>query len=325
MPIQPAPLDPRLGAEFSVAAALRRGATPSRLRARDLERPYHGARRTLAPLISIDESQPLTIDRANREGVLRDARAYFAVAPGHAFLAGRSAAIAWGAPIDPGEELCVGVLAPHRAPRRPGIRGLKLAPTLTRIREHDGMRLTSPASTWAELGGELSHRELVIVGDAFVCIPRDDRGWLRPDRQLATIEQLTAAAMAPGRRNRPALLAAIADIRVGSMSALESEYRMNAQDEGLPEPALNIEIRDAWGALIGIGDIVHVEFMTIVEIEGDQHRTSRRQWLRDLDKYAAYAERGYELVRLGAPQVRGRHARGPKIVRAVLQRRGWAG
>jgi hypothetical protein len=73
---------------------------------------------------------------------------------------------------------------------------------------------------------------------------------------------------------------------------------------------LDAEIRDASGRLLGIADALYKRYAVIVEIEGDHHRTSREQWLRDLQKHAAYAAAGYELVRLGARQIRGRGADG---------------
>lgn len=67
---------------------------------------------------------------------------------------------------------------------------------------------------------------------------------------------------------------------------------------GLPEPVLDWPIRNETGRLLGITEIVYPEFRVLVEIEGDQHRVSRRQWIRDIEKYAAYVAEGYEVVRL---------------------------
>jgi hypothetical protein len=45
------------------------------------------------------------------------------------------------------------------------------APELANVRMHDGLRMTTPATTWAMLGAELTVRELVTLGDSFVRIP----------------------------------------------------------------------------------------------------------------------------------------------------------
>ncbi|RKS93642.1 hypothetical protein DEU37_1059 [Microbacterium sp. AG790] len=323
---RPGPLDADLGEVFTVAAALEAGITPARLRSRDLERPFHGVRRRGRPLPA-DASTVGAAEhsRRGRAIVLSDAAACLAVAPAHAFLAGRSAAVAWDLPCDPGDQLCVGVLAPHRAPRRPGVRGVKLSPTLASVVMCSGIRATSPATTWAYLADTVSFRDLVRIGDAIVRIPRDERARRLPGQQLATPAELLAAAQAPGRRRRGILLRALDEIRVGAMSPLETDFRLLALGEALPEPVLDAEIRDASGRLLGIADALYERYAVIVEIEGDHHRTSREQWLRDLQKHAAYAAAGYELVRLGASQIRGRGADGARVVRAVLERRGWRG
>lgn len=319
----PRPLDLALGEEFRVADALACGHTERRMRASDLVRPFHGVRQIREQGVdAVDPDEPLARDRAARAVMTREARAYFAVAPPHTFLAGRSAAVAWSLPCDIDDDLWIGVHFPHRAPRRPEVRGLTIIPSLASVRVHDGLRLTSPASTWAMLGGELDHRDLVVLGDAIVRIPRDDRGRPRPDRQLATPAELRAASEATRRMHRWALRAALADIRVGSMSPLETDFRLLAARAGLPEPELDAEIRDAAGRLLGISDAVYVAQRTIVEVEGDHHRVSRAQWQRDIEKYAAYAAERWEVVRLTSGQVRGPNASGARLVGSVLRRRG---
>lgn len=325
MPQLPAPLHVELAPVFRVGTALALGHSPGRMRAADLDAPFRGMRRRRTPPVTVDLTEPLARDRIQREHVLDQARAYFAVAPDHTFLAGRSAAVVWGLPCVHGERLEAAVLSPHRAPRRPGIRGRKLAPHLTSVRVSGGIRLTSPAATFAMLGGELSHRDLVALGDAIVRIPRDHRGRPIPDQQLASLEQLVGATNAPGRKNRARLAAALADVRVGSMSVLETDYRLLAAAAGLPEPVLDVEIRHPSGALIGIVDAAYPEFHTIAEVEGDHHRTSRMQWERDIEKHAALTALGWEVIRVTAAHIRGAHPRAAESVASALRRHGWTG
>ncbi len=260
-----------------------------------------------------------------REEVLRRARAYRLVMPGDAFCARRTAAVIYGAPFAHEGDLEVTVHSPARAVRRAGIAGTRTDESLATVREHEGLRLSSPASTWAMLASELSVRDLVILGDFFVRIPRDDRGMRIPGAQLATIEQLQAGMMAGRRRGGARLREAIQLIRVGSMSPLETEFRLDAVAAGLPEPELDADIVDARRRRIGITEIVYRPWRVLVEIEGDHHRTSRAQWNRDIEKYAAYVAEGWEVVRLTSQHIRGRHPQATAIVRAVLLRRGWPG
>lgn len=222
-------------------------------------------------------------------------------------------------------DLEVAVEAPRRAPRGRGIRGRKISPKLVHVQSHVGLRVSSPASTWAMLASELSVRELVIVGDAIVRIPRDRAGNLRPEQRLATTDQLRAA-MAAGRRvGIEKLRAAIEQIRVGSASPLETEFRLDIIEAGLPEPALDVAVLDADGQLIGIADAAYAAYRLLIEVEGDHHRTEKEQWNRDIDKHARYVAAGWEVVRLTSAHIRGRHPRAVELVRNALRRHGWTG
>jgi hypothetical protein len=229
-----------------------------------------------------------------------------------------------GAAVDAADDLTVGVLAPERAPRRSGIRGVKVAAQLVHVHEREGIRMTTPATSWAMLGATLSVRDLVALGDSIVRVPRGERGVPMPRARLGTIEQLEHAVTAGRRPGVAKLREALALIRVGSASPLETDYRLDAADAGLPEPSLDVEIRRPDGRLLGISEVVYPEYRTVVEIEGDHHRTDRRQWNRDIDKYAAYAAEGWEVVRLTSLHVRARRPRAVGIVRMALLRHGWS-
>ena len=323
MPVPPRPLPQSLGDEFSVVDALAAGASAGRLRAKDLRRPFHGVRvRPERP--EPDTNEPPTKYELALRTEARKALAYLEVMSPHSFFAGRTACVLRGAAIDPGHELVVATRAPNRAPRGAGIRGIKVAPKLVHVRDHDGMRMATPTSTWAMLGAELSVRELVVLGDSIVRVPRDERGTLLPDERLGTIAQLERAITSGRRMGIRKLRVALPLIRVGSASPLETEYRLDAAEEGLPEPELDVEIRDGRGDLLGISEVVYKRYRTVVEIEGDHHRTDRAQWNRDIDKYATYAAEGWEVVRLTSAHIRGTSPRAVGIVRSVLLRRGWA-
>lgn len=250
---------------------------------------------------------------------MRRIGAYEVVRRPHAFYAGRTALGIHGLPFafERAPLLSVAVYAPARAPRMAGVVGVTASRKLTTVVECESLPVTSPASTWAMLATELTVRELTILADAIVRIPRAEGGRPEPHRQGATPEQLRAAAMAPRRRGRAKLLTALARARVGSMSVLESEYRLAAEEAGLPEPELDVEIRNERGRLIGIGDVVYRDARVVVEVEGDHHRTSRTQWDRDLEKYAAYGAAGWRVVRVTSRHIR-RSTRAVEMVAAAL-------
>jgi hypothetical protein len=174
------------------------------------------------------------------------------------------------------------------------------------------------------LGSELSERDLVRLGDAIVRIPRDERGRPRPELRLGSVDELRAALEVGRRAGAHRLRAALARIRVGAMSPLETDARLDAVEAGLPEPELDVEIRSSEnGRLLGIADGRYPAYRVLMEVEGDHHRTDRRQWARDIEKHAAYAAEGYETVRLTGIQIRQNPAQGVALLREALIRGGW--
>ncbi|MFB8894176.1 hypothetical protein [Microbacterium plantarum] len=323
MPRLPEPLPDALGEAFSCADASAAGVSLKRLRALDLDIPFRGVRRR-AGAGEAAATGPLAEDHAARRRVLEDARAYASIMDGRAFFCGRTAAVLWGTGTRQPRELEVGVVAPQRAPRRSGIRGRQLAPTHVEVMTLDGLRLSSPASTWAMLGRDAGVRELVRVGDALVRVPRGERGRRMPEARLCTLEQL-ADAIAAGRRVGSAkLVEASGLIREGAMSPLETDFRLAVVAAGLPEPLLDQEIRDAAGRLAGIADAAWAEYRVIAEVEGDHHRTSRSQWARDIEKHTAYVALGFEVVRLTSAHIRPSGSPAVALVSGALRRRGWS-
>jgi len=327
MPRSPRPLPPSLGATFTQEEARAAGVTPRRLRAQDIARPYRGLLRNEQldkdADGAADAEAELTREQSEYREIWERAQEFAPLMVEHAFFVGRTAAKLRNLPVAASGDLEVGVTAPNRAPRRHGIKGRQLMPELVSVREFGGVRVASPASTWAMLASELTARELVVLGDAIVRVPRDERGDLHPELALATVEQLRSAVDAGRREGRALLRAGLERIRVGSASPLETEYRLDAEDAGLPEPVLDLPIRNSSGRLLGITEIAYPEFRVLVEIEGDQHRVSRQQWNRDIEKYAAYVAEEYEVVRLTSSHVRGKQPRAAEIVRTVLMRRNW--
>lgn len=335
MPRHAAPLPDALPATFHVAEAAALGVTRGRLAARDLHAPFRGVRASApAPGASPsatgegDAGAVLTPDERARRGLLLRIRAHALVLPPSGFYVGDAALALLELPfLDPARaesgDLEIAVVAPHRASRRAGVACIQVRTGLAHTTTRHGVRVATPATAWALLARRLEVRELVRLGDAIVRIPRDDRGRRRPEQQLASLSQLAAAADAGRRLGAERLRTALPLLRTGSMSVLETDWRLNLIGAGLPEPALDVEVRDPTGRLLGISDGAFPEYRLAVEVEGDHHRTSRRQWARDLEKYAAYAAHGWEVVRVASAHIRPVRGVDVGLVRAALLRRGW--
>jgi hypothetical protein len=226
-------------------------------------------------------------------------------APPDWFFCHITAAVLWGLPVPlrllravlmpvrsrsleiPPRGVDVGVIAPRRASKAAGTRGHQFSQRLTSIRIIGGVRVSSPASTWAMLADELSVDELVEVGDAIVRVPRR-RGMQRGTDAdaLATVEQLRAALNAPYRRHTDKLRAALELIRVGSSSPAETRIRLAGSRAGLPQPHLDYDVFALDGEPIGFTEFAYPAYRQLIEYEGDHHRTDRKQWQRDVEKHA---------------------------------------
>ena len=211
-----APLPIRSSATSSARdRALAAGVTPRRLRATGPRtrrsavcalRPT--SRRRAFECSATCTLQPLERVRRVRRDVIREARAHTICADARRTRSSPVrdvAAVIFGGP----DRSCATSVAMARArtpraraPRRaPASAASRLGdPARSRFASHDGLRVASPASTWAHAGCRVEHRgELVTVGDAFVRVPRDDSGRLRAGAGLATIEELKRAAAAGPR------------------------------------------------------------------------------------------------------------------------------
>jgi hypothetical protein len=210
----------------------------------------------------------------------------------------------------------------HRgAPACAGI-GLHATGVTTRVRH--GVPLSSAASTWAQLAASLSLRDLVAAGDALITIPRDRSGRKRPaGAALARKSELAAAAAAVRRPGASQLRDALELVRVGSSSRPETHLRLDLADAGLPEPTLDHDVFDGSGRKLGHSELAYPEHRTAIEYEGDNHRTSRQQWNRDIVKYESYAAAGWRVVRITSDHLYARSGQAAERVASALRDAGW--
>jgi hypothetical protein len=159
-----------------------------------------------------------------------------------------------------------------------------------------GFRTADAVATWLSLGSLLPKDELVVVGDYLTLDPVV----LNPPdvRPFTTLDELhTRLASFHGRGARE-LRAALALIRPGSESRPETLLRLLILRGGLPEPAVNIAVTDRHSREVGRGDLVYTQRRTVVEYDGDQHRTSTRQYERDIYRIESFRDSGWRVVQV---------------------------
>ena len=298
---RPLPLPAALSERgFTVADAHALGVTRGRLRASDLEAPFRGIRsRRLAA----------ADDRAR-------AAAYAAkLRPGEVLSHGTALLVAGvSVPARCVEEIHVTVLGGCERARGRGVRGHEAAAGSLSVARADGMRIVHPVDAWCQLGSTLTVRELVGVGD----------GLMRRRDPIVTLEDLRHAVQrwAP-RRGVRRLREALDLVRPNTDSFQETDLRLDAAAAGLPEPEVNGEIRDRSGRLVAYGDLVYRRYRTLLEYDGEHHRTDDAQFARDVTRLDDLAHLGWRCIR-----VTKRHRGAERLaklerVREALLQRGW--
>ncbi|WP_110589712.1 endonuclease domain-containing protein [Microbacterium suaedae] len=270
--MQRKPLPPSLHRAFTVADAASVGVPPSRLRAHDLESPFHGTR-----------SRDPVEDLPTRLRILLSAL------PEHAFVAGPTAALTWDLPLPlplarkAESRLCIGVPARENRIRRPGVRGRALQLDSEDVVLRHGIRVTTPERTWVDVSEELSLPRLVAVTDRLL-----REGVSRRDLDRANDR---AGRRKPGRQRRERALG-LGDAR--SESPKESQLRVLFHDARLPRPELNVNIHDG-SRFVARVDMLFRREKLVVEYQGDYHRDAA-QWRRDEMRRAELESLGYRVT-----------------------------
>ena len=317
-----------LGDVFTPAEALRFGISAGRLdRHPRVAAPFSGVRVRVDP--PRQEESPW--DAWKRTAVLH-ARAYARVMPVGAFVGGFTALAVLGLPTprwhpdampDP-RVVEISVFAPRRSVRATGVLPRQIRPALCHVVTRDGIPVASPASVWAMLADRLTTHQLVALGDAIIRIPRiPPQPIERAGPPKGTLAQLKAAVEAGPRAGVETLREAFGLVRQGSSSPGETEQRLVMLEAGLPEPVLDHDVYSARGVLLGCSEIAYPRLRTAIECEGDQHRTSRAQWDRDIDKYQAYAEAGWSVMRATDRLIHRRTDENVRRIRTLMVRAGW--
>jgi hypothetical protein len=103
----------------------------------------------------------------------------------------------------------------------------------------------------------------------------------------------------PGARGVRRLRKLLPLIDGGAASPKESWLRLLLVDAGLPKPTTQIPVYDDWG-LIGLLDMGWEAFKVAAEYDGDQHRTDRLQYVKDLRRIPKFEHEGWIVIRVVA-------------------------
>lgn len=157
-----------------------------------------------------------------------------------------------------------------------------------------GLPFVSPLDALCQSAGDLSFLELVVAID-YLILPRWIAGRKTPIVSKERIIEMLETRTGRGVRK---LRAAAEVSRVGAESRMESELHFEMARLGLDELLLQHEIFDVNGRFVGRFDMVDPVLRKIIEYDGEQHRLSRAQYTKDLQRLEAARQEGYEILRL---------------------------
>jgi very-short-patch-repair endonuclease len=147
-----------------------------------------------------------------------------------------------------------------------------------------GIRVSGDVPMFIELGGQLTLVDLVVVGD-----------WL-VRRRGVTPSQLVRACEHSRHRDARKALAAARYVRRDVDSPMETRLRMLIVLAGLPEPGVNLVIRDRAGEVIRKYDLCYPAVKVAVEYNGKLHVEVIATWEDDLERRADMDDEDWRLV-----------------------------
>lgn len=290
----------------------------SRLRASDVEILFQGTR-----VVRADFPPPSDSFDAAKDHELALIRALGTRLTEHQFFSHRSAALLWRAPLPHRykPELHVSATVPLGAPRIKGVIGHRLLPSRVQLREVAGLRLLSPASTFATLG-ELPLEDLVILGDYFARRCRAGVGRKNVGKPaLATVDEMGAAVSLGRWPGVPRLRSALSLVREDSWSPRESLTRLLLVRGGLPEPELNVDLFGRGGEFLACVDMAYRQYRVVIEYQGELHSAS---YAADIERIERLRAAGWVVIQVTKTLL----AHSPTLLARVareLHRQGWGG
>jgi hypothetical protein len=202
-------------------------------------------------------------------------------------------------------------------PRRRNVVGHQLSFKEGEVLMFDGVRLTSPARTWLDLASILSVDELVAAGDSIVVEHGDE--FPVPRQPLSSISDLQAmVGRHAGTRGVKKARLALELIRVGADSAPETMMRLALLRAGLPEPALNVVLRNGLGHPVVWPDAAYPDHRIALQYEG-AHHADPDQYRRDIKRQRLTESLGWREVRVQKGDLEGERPFVAEKVRALLR------
>ncbi|WP_019970368.1 hypothetical protein [Mycobacterium sp. 141] len=150
-----------------------------------------------------------------------------------------------------------------------------------------GMRVTTPARTVLDLACRYPVDQAVELIDALANATHVKR---------ADVELLVDRYR--GRRGIKNARTALGLVDAGAESPRETWLRLLAGRAGFPRPRTQVPVHDEYGVLVGVFDMAWEDVKVAADYEGEQHRTDRRRFNRDIHKAETVTRMGWTHIRV---------------------------
>lgn len=210
------------------------------------------------------------------------ARAALLIHPSPAWISHTSAAALLGISVPSDPEVHVTVPSPSQRRRRPGVA------THVGSAEHvavaSGLPVTTGYTLFRALAAQLGLVDAVVAGDAMV------------GTNLLTLTDRPEPSRGSSR-----VRDALALVRMGAESPMETRSRLLLVLAGFPEPRLNLVLRHTGGHYRP--DMCWPGLKLAVEYDGQHHRQDLDQWDRDIERREWFQTRGWRIITLVARDI----------------------
>jgi hypothetical protein len=152
-----------------------------------------------------------------------------------------------------------------------------------------GLLVTTPERTAFDIGRQRPTKLAVAHLDALA---------RATGVKVCDVEEL--AAQHRGSRGLRRLETTLSLVDPGAQSPKETWLRLLLIDAGLPRPTTQIRVLDEDGYAFALLDMGWEEWMVAVEYDGDQHRSDRWQYVKDMRRIKRLEELGWIVIRVVA-------------------------
>lgn len=203
--------------------------------------------------------------------------------------------------------------------RRKGVVGHTVIASDDEVESVDGIRLSTPPRTWLDMARVLPLKDLVCLGDELIRMPRPEfEGRDTPFATLGTLRSLTDR-----HKNLQGIVRAreaLELMRVGADSGPETLLRLAVLDAGLPEPQLQLRLRDT-DPMSPSADLGYRHRRVAIQYDGGHHLMPKQQ-LSDRRRDKAFEAAGWAVLVFDKDDLRDGFERAVRKIKREL-RQAW--